>query len=52
MAISSYPLILILNVGESVGKPPPVMALDMFPIAFGKFFGTHYVYPVGSFYGL
>jgi len=38
MAISSYSLILILNVGESVGKPPHVMALDMFPIAFGKFF--------------
>jgi hypothetical protein len=38
MAISSYSLMLILNVGESVGKPAPVMALDMFPIAFGKFF--------------
>ena len=38
MPISSYSLILILNVGESVGKSPPVMALDMFPIAFGRFF--------------
>ena len=38
MAISSYSLILILNVGEFVGKPLHVVALDMFPIAFGKFF--------------
>ena len=38
MAISSYYLILILNVGESVGVPPPPMALEIFAIAFGKFF--------------
>src|SRR5438128_669251 len=38
IAISSYSLILILNVGESVSIPPPPIALDKFPIAFGKFF--------------
>jgi hypothetical protein len=38
MAISSYFLILILNVGESVRGPPPPMALEIFDMAFGKFF--------------
>jgi hypothetical protein len=38
MAISSYSLILILNVGESVNGPDPPMALEIFDIAFGKFF--------------
>jgi hypothetical protein len=38
MAMSSYFLILILNVGESVSAPPPPMALDIFAIDFGKFF--------------
>ena len=38
MDMSSYSLILILNVGESVRGPPPPMALELFVIAFGKFF--------------
>jgi hypothetical protein len=37
MVMSSYSLMLILNVGESVNGPDP-MALEIFEIAFGKFF--------------
>src|SRR6266487_5105573 len=36
--ISSYSFILILNVGESVGAPPPPAILEIFDIILGKFF--------------
>jgi hypothetical protein len=38
MAISSYSIILIFNVGESVSSPAPPMALEIFHMAFGEFF--------------
>jgi hypothetical protein len=38
MAISSHSIILIFNVGESVSRPAPSMALEIFDMAFGKFF--------------
>src|SRR5712691_6240282 len=38
MAISSYSLILILNVGESVTAPPPPAIREIFDIISGRFF--------------